>query len=85
MLPREPLTKKAEAGIKKYAEIRCANLPYLSFLVEFTLKAERMRRVELYAWLEGRGQRWDAVGLEWRKKVGEQGSRGAGVQEGKER
>jgi hypothetical protein len=64
ILPREPLTQKALRGIEAYAWARCKGVHIFNFLVKYTLEAERMRRVDLYAWLEKRGYIWDTVG--WR-------------------
>jgi hypothetical protein len=57
-LPREPLTKKAFAAISEYATIRARDLRIHHFMVKYVLEAERMRRSDLYAWLESRGYRW---------------------------
>lgn len=58
ILPRERLTKKAFAAISRYASIRGGDLRIQHFMVKYVLEAERMRRVDLYGWLEGRGYRW---------------------------
>lgn len=63
ILPREKLTKKARAAIQTYALLKCRELRIASLLVENTLRAERMRREDLYAWLETHGYRWN--GLYW--------------------
>lgn len=58
ILPREPLTRKAKAAISKYATIKAGDLPLHHFMVEYVLQAERMRRADLYAWLEAKGYKW---------------------------
>lgn len=60
ILPREPLTKKAKAAISEYATIKAdkKGLHIHYFMVEWVLEAERMRRADLYAWLEQRGYKW---------------------------
>ncbi len=67
ILPREALTKKARSAIHKYAHLQGEKYGrIMHFMVEAVLKAERMRRTDLYAWLESRGYRWD--GSFWREK-----------------
>lgn len=56
--PREPLTKKANAAISKYAAVKGDKLNYHHFMVKFVLEAERMKRVRLYAWLQDKGYIW---------------------------
>ncbi|GIK36600.1 MAG: hypothetical protein BroJett011_04330 [Chloroflexota bacterium] len=60
ILPREPLTRKAFQAISEYAGIRASKngLHIHHFMVEWVLEAERMRRADLYAWLEARGYKW---------------------------
>ncbi len=58
ILPREPLTKKAAKGIETYAVARCRGLTIYNLLIKYALEAERMRRDDLYGWLEGHGWRW---------------------------
>lgn len=58
MLPRERLTRKAFAAVYVYATIRAGDLLIAYIVVKYTVQAERMRRVDLYAWLEARGYRW---------------------------
>jgi hypothetical protein len=58
ILPREPLTKKAFAAVSQYATIKARDLPIHHFMVRYVLDAERMRRADLYAWLEQRGYKW---------------------------
>jgi hypothetical protein len=61
MNPREPLTEKAESAISKYAIIKSETgkkLNYHYFMVKYVLAAERMRRADLYEWLENKGYRW---------------------------
>lgn len=68
ILPREPMTAKALAAITEYAFAkgkRHHNLGY--FLIKFVLEAERMRRADLYAWLERKGYRWLPKVQIWRR------------------
>lgn len=62
ILPREPLTKKARAAIFAYAnhkaDIKLNGYKMNYFMVNWTLEAERMRRADLYAWLEKKGYKW---------------------------
>lgn len=68
MLPREKLTQKARAAIHLYTSLRGKKVDYLQgLMVDIVLKAERMRRADLYAYLEQRGYRWN--GVYWIKKV----------------
>jgi hypothetical protein len=67
ILPREKLTDKAKWAIERYAVERCDGLTIVHLLVHYTLQAERMRRTELYAWLEKRGYVWKQ-GL-WHKPI----------------
>lgn len=71
ILPREPLTRKAKAAIWCYishmAETKMDGYRMAWLMFEYTLKAERMRRRDLYAWLETKGYRWHSRG-EWKKK-----------------
>jgi hypothetical protein len=67
ILPREKLTHKARWAIQSYAVERCDGLTIAYLLVDYTLQAERMRRSELYAWLEKRGYVWKQ-GL-WHKPI----------------
>lgn len=57
---REPMTKKARAAIHQYVRIRIEKAPLVDAAVHWTLQAERMRRTELYAWLDAKGYRWKA-------------------------
>lgn len=59
ILPREPLTQKAKAAIYTYAEHYTAKNRFIGACVKRVLEAERMRRVDLYAWLEKHGYRWE--------------------------
>lgn len=68
ILPREPLTQKAKAAILKYVAIKTEKMPVMYFGVEKTLEAERMRRSDLYTWLESKGYRWKAG--YWEKRSG---------------
>jgi hypothetical protein len=57
--PREPLTRKAREAIELYADLKAERTgKYQHFMVEFILKAERMKRAQLYAILEEYGFRW---------------------------
>lgn len=71
MLPREPLTKKAKAAILKYVEIKLAKRPIMYLGVEKTLEAERMRRADLYGWLEAKGYRWKPKVGFWESVIGD--------------
>lgn len=68
---RELLTNKARAAIECYALHRCGEARIATFLIKFTLDAERMRRADLYAYLEQRGYRWSSASSTWRKKMQE--------------
>lgn len=68
ILPREPLTKKARAAIFEYSLLRGGDIRIHYFMVNHVLQAERMRRKDLYAWLEAKGYKWlPRVGF-WEKK-----------------
>jgi len=69
ILPREPLTKKALAAIEKYASIKGEKLPFHYFMVRQVLQAERMRRSELYNWLDHKGYKWSSKSGLWTKAV----------------
>ena len=57
--PREPLTKKAHAAIEKFVILQgCSKGTYIFVLVKACLMAERMKRVDLYAFLEKKGYYW---------------------------
>lgn len=58
ILPREPLTRKAKEAISVYAIIKTGDLPIHYFMVKYVLQAERMRRADLYVWLEAKGYKW---------------------------
>lgn len=59
MLPREPLTKKARAAILTYVSIKAEKRVLVMHNgVKWTLEAERMRRADLYEWLESKGYKW---------------------------
>lgn len=68
ILPREPLTNKALHAIKAYAWHKCKGLHIFDLLVKYTLEAERMKRADLYQWLEDHGYKWDSVS--WRQTKG---------------
>lgn len=69
MNPREQLTTKARAGILKYATLEGERQGmYHHFMVNFVLKAERMRREQLYAWLDKKGYTWNSKRGYWVKK-----------------
>lgn len=67
ILPREPLTRKAERAITAYALDRCKGATMYPLLIKFVLQAERMRREDLYAWLEKHGYKWEPAAGSWRK------------------
>lgn len=70
ILPREPLTKKALAAIDRYATIKAGGFPIHHVMVRCVLKAERMRRADLYQWLQKEGYQWKPkIGL-WILKEG---------------
>ena len=69
ILPREPLTKKAHKGIEAYALAKCKGLHVYTLLVKYTLEAERMRRADLYEWLEAHGYKWDSKSGYWIESV----------------
>lgn len=58
ILPREPLTKKARAAIQAYAFHKSQTSAIGYVLIDRTLKDERMRRTDLYSWLEKQGYKW---------------------------
>lgn len=64
ILPREPLTKKARAAIFAYVAHHTAGHMFAFSVVSRTLEAERMRRSDLYGWLEKHGYQWNR--LSWR-------------------
>lgn len=68
ILPREPLTKKALAAIEEYASVCGRGLNIHYWMVRYVLEAERMRRSDLYAWLEKRGYRWLSSPGRWIQK-----------------
>lgn len=68
ILPREPLTKKAIAAICEYSIIRGRDLRIHHLMVRYVLEAERMRRADLYAYLEQRGFKWTPEFGLWIKK-----------------
>lgn len=58
-LPREPLTRKRRAAIHKYAHCQGERKgAYAHWMIDWVLKAERMKAAHLYAWLEAKGYRW---------------------------
>lgn len=66
--PREPLTKKAKVAITMYVKLRAAGRGgnyTTSDLISYTLQAERMPRVDLYAWLEAKHYRWRSQRVRW--------------------
>jgi hypothetical protein len=69
---REPLNKKARAAIELYANAQVVNQangqPANTLLIGFVLKAERMRRAELYTWLQKRGYQWNGGTWQWMSK-----------------
>lgn len=67
--PREQLTKKAQEAIYVFCEFHMAKNDYYESMRVFmnvVLKAERMKRVDLYAWLHGHDYRWN--GRMWFRK-----------------
>lgn len=65
---RQPLTAKAKAAIFAYVMYFGERKgQYLHFLVQYTLKAERMDRDNLYQWLEEHGYRWKPRAGKWIK------------------
>jgi len=57
--PRERLTKKARAAIELYASLKSERTGrYQHFMIDHVLAAERMKRADLYAWIESIGYRW---------------------------
>lgn len=67
ILPREPLTRKAKAAIAAYVFHYLENCPLVLLLIDKTLKAERMRRADLYSWLESKGYYWKSRTGCWEK------------------
>jgi hypothetical protein len=57
---REPVTKKAFAAISKYAIIKAGDFPVHHLMVKYVLEAEKMKRADLYGWMERKGYRWQA-------------------------
>ncbi len=58
-LPREPLTQKARAAITKFVTLEGEKKGNFVFvLIKAVLKAERMKRADLYTLLEARGFTW---------------------------
>lgn len=58
ILPREPMTKKARWAIWYYAQVKTKRAPIAWLMFKAILEGERMRRIDLYAWLERRGYQW---------------------------
>jgi len=57
---QQPLTKKTLGAILTYCTVQAEKTgPYQVFMVRHVLKADRMDRAELYAWLERRRYRWN--------------------------
>lgn len=67
ILPRERLTHKAFEAISQYATHRAKKhgLYIQHFMVRYVLEAERMRRSDLYAWLEEKGYQWSPAHDLW--------------------
>lgn len=63
--PRQPLTAKRKAAILRYVMIKAEKFPFVSFAVDATLKAERMKAESLYQWLESKGYRWNSRTKNW--------------------
>lgn len=68
ILPREPLTKKAKAGIYTYVEHHEKNKMFMIGVVTRTLEAERMKRDALYEWLKNHDYYWIPNTSFWRHK-----------------
>ncbi len=67
--PREQLTKKAHEAIYTYCEYFLVKKDYyesMRVFMNIVLKAERMKRADLYAWLEDHDYRWN--GRMWFRK-----------------
>jgi hypothetical protein len=57
----EVLTRKARQAIHTYVwhQAKKHNVSIGDFLIEWTLKADRMPREDLYAYLQKKGYRWN--------------------------
>jgi hypothetical protein len=56
---RQPaLSRKAKAAIERYVRLRAKNQLYAHIIIDLTLKADRMKRADLYAWLRNKGYHW---------------------------
>ncbi len=65
-LPREPLTAKARAAIQEFTLIEGKKKGNFVFvLITAVLKAECMKRVDLYALLEAKGYTWKSKSRAW--------------------
>lgn len=66
---QKTLSTKAKAAIRAYVQVRARKRGnFLHFLVEDTLKADRMPRNQLYDYLKRKGWHWNArLGL-WIEK-----------------
>lgn len=54
-----PLTKKAKRAIEAYVNVQAERRgTFLQVAAEATLKADRMKRKDLYDYLQRRGYRW---------------------------
>jgi hypothetical protein len=67
--PREPLTNKAKQGITTFALYKCNGLTIRDLLIRYTLEAERMKRSDLYQWLEVHHYKWNGVYWVSKKEV----------------
>lgn len=67
IIPREPLSRKARQAITQYAIHKGKNLPITGLMVGYVLQAERMRRADLYTWLEKQGYQWLPKSGLWKK------------------
>lgn len=73
--PREQLTKKARKAIHQYVYLKVSKHDFIAALaIDIVLEAERMRRSQLYSWLESRGYRWN--GYSWLPRHSKGGSNG---------
>lgn len=76
MHPREPLTQKARAAIRKYAnhkaEVKMQGYQMAALMVDWVLEAERMPRERLYTYLETQGYRWLPRHGFWERKNGKE-------------
>lgn len=70
-LPRQPLTKKRRSAIKAYTRIRADRFVEgvsIDEVVNYVLKAERMKADDLYDWLSKNGYTYNTRYAYWRLK-----------------